>query len=82
MDKDKIIAAIKDKVKLPEDVAEKAGELLSGKSLVGHGSKDDLIKTLTEKLKIDEKKANEIYNAVAEALKGGLLEKIKGFFKK
>ena len=80
MDKDQIIAAIKEKVELPKGVAEKAGKLLEGQSFVG--KKDDIIKLLTEKLKIDEKKANEIYNAVAEVLAGGLFDKVKAIFGK
>ena len=80
MDKDQIIAAIKEKVELPEGVAEKAAKLLDDKSLVGHANKDDIVKTLTEKLKIDEKKANEIYNAVVGFLAGGAMDKIKGLF--
>ena len=66
MDKDQIIAAIKEKVELPDGVAEKAAKLLDGESLVGHANKDNIVKTLTEKLKIDEKKANEIYNMLSE----------------
>lgn len=80
MDKDQIIAAIKEKVELPEGLAEKAAKLLDGQSIVGR--KDDIIKLLTEKLKIDEKKANEIYNAVAEVLAGGLFDKVKAIFGK
>ncbi len=80
MDKDQIIAAIKEKVELPEGLAEKAAGLLDGQSLVG--KKDDIIKILTEKLKIDEGKANEIYNAVAGFLAGGIAEKVKGLFGK
>ena len=83
MDKDQIIAVIKDKVDdLPKGIAEKAAGLLDGKSWVGHANKDDIVKLLVEKLKIDEKKANEIYNAVAEALAGGIVDKIKTLFGK
>ena len=82
MDKDKIIAAIKEKVDLPDDVIAKAGGLLEGQNFVGNGNKDDIIKMLVEKLKIDEGIANKIYNAVAEALASGALDKIKGLFGK
>ena len=82
MDKDKVIATIKEKVNLPEGVAEKVGELLDGKSLVGHVNNDELVKNLTEKLKIDEQKANEVYNAIAEAFSSGAVDKVRAFFKK
>ena len=82
MDKDKIIAAIKDKVDLPDDVIAKAGGLLEGQNFVGRANKDDIIKLLVEKLKIDEGIANKIYEAVAGALAGGAVEKIKGLFGK
>ena len=86
MDKDKIIAAIKEKVDLPEDVIKKAGSLLDGKSFVGHANKDDIVKTLVEKLKIDEGMANKIYEAVAGALASNVVDnvanKLKDMFKK
>ena len=85
MDKDKIIAAIKEKVDLPDDVIAKAGGLLDGKSFVGPKNKDDIIKTLVEKLKIDDDVANKIYEAVAGALASGIVDnvvnKIKDAFK-
>ena len=68
MDKDKIIAAIKEKVDLPDDMIDKASGLLEGQNFVGHSNKDDIIKMLVEKLKIDEGVANKIYEAVAGAL--------------
>ena len=52
MDKDKIIAAIKEKVNLPDDVIEKAGGLLEGQNFVGRANKDDIIKLLVEKLMV------------------------------
>lgn len=82
MDKDKIIAAIKEKVNLPDEVIEKAGGLLEGQNFVGRANKDDIIKLLVEKLKIDEGVANKIYNAVAGALAGGVVDKVKGLFGK
>ena len=86
MDKDKIIAAIKEKVDLPDDVINKAGSLLDGKSFVGHANKDDIVKTLVEKLKIDEGVANKIYEAVAGALASDVVDnvanKLKDMFKK
>ena len=82
MDKDKIIAAIKEKVNLPDDVIEKAGGLLEGQNFVGRANKDDIIQLLVEKLKIDEGAANKIYNAVAGALAGGVVDKVKGLFGK
>ena len=39
MDKEQIIAAIKKKVDLPDDIIEKAGGLLDGKSFVGRANK-------------------------------------------
>ncbi len=76
MDKDKIITAIKEKVDLPDDVVAKAGDLLDGKSFVGPKNKDDIIKTLVEKLKIDEGIANKIYEAVAGALVSGIVDNV------
>lgn len=82
MDKDKIIASVKDKVKLPDGVADKLDDLLDGDLFKGKIDKDEIMKTLKDKLKIDEKKADEVYQAIKEALSGGILDKIKGFFKK
>jgi len=77
MDKEQIIAAIKKKVDLPDDIIEKAGGLLDGKSFVGRANKDDIVQLLVKKLKIDEGVANKIYEAVAGAVAGGVLTKIK-----
>ena len=82
MDKDKIIAAIKEKVNLPDEVIEKAGGLLEGQNFVGRANKDDIIKLLVEKLKIDVGVANKIYDAVAGARAGGVVDKVKGLFGK
>ena len=86
MDKDKIMAAIKEKVDLPEDVIKKAGSLLDGKSFVGPKNKDDIVNTLVEKLKIDKGMANKIYEAVAGALASDVVDnvanKLKDMFKK
>lgn len=82
MDKDKIIAAIKEKVDLPDDVIAKAGKLLDGQNFVGYGNKNKIIEILVEKLKVDEGVANEIYNAVASALASGALDKLKDMFNK
>lgn len=79
MDKDQIIAAIKKKVNLPDDVINKAGKLLEGKDFVGHANKDDIVSLLVKKLHIDEGVANKIYEAVAGAVAGGILDKIKNF---
>ncbi|MCR4753600.1 MAG: hypothetical protein K5837_04270 [Candidatus Saccharibacteria bacterium] len=86
MDRGKIVAAIKEKVDLPDDVIAKAGDLLDGKSFVGHKNKDDIVKTLVEKLKIDEGIANKIYEAVASALASGIVDnaanKLRGMINK
>ncbi len=80
MDKEQIIAAIKKKVDLPDDIIEKAGGLLDGKSFVGRANKDDIVQLLVKKLKIDEGVANKIYEAAAGAVAGGLWAKIKEIF--
>ena len=88
MDKDKIIAVIKEKVKLPDGVAEKAAGLLDGKNLASGGGadKNSIVKMLVSKLKISEDIANKIYDAVAGALASGavngVIDKVKGIFNK
>ena len=42
MDKDKIIASVKDKVKLPDGVADKLGDLLDGDLFKGKIDKDEM----------------------------------------
>ena len=80
MDKEQIVATIKEKVNLPDDVAKKAAEAIDGKSLVAN--KDDFVKTLVEKVGIDEKSANSIYNALCDVLSSDIVDKVKGLFGK
>ena len=82
MDKAKIVNAVKEKVNLPDGVVDKLEDLLDGDIFKGKIDKDEVMKVLKDKLKIDEDKAKEVYQAITKALSSGILSKIKGFFKK
>ena len=82
MDVEKIIATIKEKTGLSDEMCQKAGDIVAQNFAPGNDNKNKLIGLLVDKLHIDEGKANEIYNAVSEFLAGGVVDKIKGFFGK
>ena len=82
MDVDKILAAIKEKTGLSDDICQKAADVIAQNFGQGQNNKDKIIGLLKDKVKLDDKKANDVYNAVAEFLSGNVVDKIKGFFKK
>lgn len=82
MDIEKIIAMIKEKTGLPDDLSEKAGEVISQNFGPGNEKKESIIDSLKEKVGLDDGKANDVYNVVAEFFTGNVLDKLKGFFGK
>ncbi len=80
MNIEEMINTIKEKTGLSDEQAAKAGEFMTGKSLVG--KKDEIVKGLMEKVGISEEIANKVYEAIAGALAGGIAEKVKGLFGK
>ena len=85
MNEEQIAAKIKEKAGFSDDLAMKAAEILTSQIFSGNVNKDSIIKVLTEKLKIDEAKANKAYDSVAGVLTGSLADAfkgIKGVFKK
>ena len=87
MDFEKIINDIKGKFNLSDDQCQKAGGVFSGNfNPADAGTKEKIVGLLKDKLKLDEKKASDIYDAVANALSSGVangvLDKVKGIFGK
>ncbi len=87
MDVDKIVATIKEKTGLSDEQCQKAGGIFSGNfNPADAGNKEMIVGLLKDKLKLDEKKASDVYDAVANALSSGVandvLGKVKGIFGK
>ncbi len=87
MDFEKVLGDIKEKFNLSDEQCQKAGGVFSGNfNPTDAGNKEKIVGLLRDKLKLDEKKASDIYDAVANALSSGavndVLGKVKGFFGK
>ena len=87
MDFGKVLGDIKEKFNLSDEQCQKAGGIFSGNfNPTDAGNKETIVGLLKDKLKLDEKKASDIYDAVANALSSGVandvIGKVKGFFGK
>ena len=87
MDFEKVLGDIKEKFNLSDEQCQKAGGVFSGNfNPTDAGNKEKIVGLLRDKLKLDEKKASDVYDAVANALSSGVangvLDKVKGIFGK
>lgn len=55
--------------------------ILESTFLAGDKNKDTITKLISEKLGVDEAKADMIYNAAIGIISSGVLDKVKGLFK-
>ena len=89
MDFEKIKATVKEKAGLTDEQCQKVGEIFAGNfNPADENNRATMVGLLKDKVKLDDDKANKVYDAVVNAcsslgdVASGAVESIKGFFNK
>ena len=67
---------------LDESQCAMVNEIFESNFIAGKENKNVIVGLISEKLGVDEAQADEIYNIAAGILASGILDKIKGIFKR
>lgn len=81
MNKTDFIKQLVEKTGLTNEQASEANNIFENTVLVGNKNKELIQNQLCERLGIDEAQADMIYNAAAELVASGVLDKVKSIFK-
>lgn len=81
MNKTDFIKQLVEKTGLTNEQASEANNIFENTLLVGNKNKELIQNQLCERLGIDEAQADMIYNAAAELVASGVLDKVKSIFK-
>ena len=81
MNKHKFIEKIKETLKLDDDQANIVNNILENNNIIGKKSKEKIINDLMVQLKIDNEKANYIYETTMNIITTAIKNKIKHPFK-
>ena len=76
------IQAIMQQANLTEDQGDIVNQIFQENFIAGNKNKETIVNLLAEKLGIDKAQADQIYTIAAGLLASGILDKIKGFFKR
>ena len=89
MDFEKIKATVKEKAGLTDEQCQKVGEIFAGNfNPADANNRATMVGLLKEKVKLDDDKANKVYDAIVNACSSfgdfasGAVEQIKGLFGK
>ena len=81
MNKKYFLNELKTKLNYNEETIEIISNILDETFFIGINNKEKIITKLIERLNIDSKEANKIYNTTSEIIATSLVEKIKHPFK-
>ena len=82
MDFGKVVNDIKTKFNLSDDQCQKVTDIFGKFFGPGQDNKDKIAGLLKDKVKLDDEKANGVYDAVAGFFSGDVMDKVKGLFGK
>jgi hypothetical protein len=87
MDFEKIKATVKEKTGLTDEQCQKVGEIFTGNfNPADEKNRETIVGLIKDKIKLDDDKANGVYDAVVNAMSGlgdaanNVVNKVKGFF--
>lgn len=81
MNKTKFIQTLKEKLNIEENEAKIINNIIETNNIFGKKSKDKIINDFMEQLKVDNKKANNIYETTMDIIANAIKNKIKHPFK-
>ncbi|MBP3790644.1 MAG: hypothetical protein ILA26_01290 [Methanobrevibacter sp.] len=81
MNKEDFISELVKQTGLTNEQGAAANDIFENTFLAGNKNKDLIVSQLTEKLGIDESKADMIYTAAIGILSSGVLDKVTSIFK-
>ena len=76
------IQEIMKQANLSEEQGGMVNEIFQSNFIAGNKSKEIIVNLIAEKLGVDEAQANKIYDIAAGILASGVLDKVKGLFKR
>ena len=82
MNAEDFIAQLTQETGIDPSQAASVNGILESTFLAGNKNKDTITKLISEKLGVDEAKADMIYNAAIGIISSGVLDKVTGLFKK
>ena len=82
MNESDFIQAIMEEANLSEDQGDIVNQIFQKNFIAGNKNKETIVNLLAEKLGVDKAQADQIYNIAAGLLASGILDKIKGLFKR
>ncbi len=82
MNAEDFIAQLTQETGIDASQAASVNGILESTFLAGDKNKDTITKLISEKLGVDDAKADMIYNAAIGIISSGVLDKVTGLFKK
>ena len=82
MNETDFIQEIMKQANLSEDQGGMVNEIFQSNFIAGNKNKDTIVNLIAEKLGVDEAQADQIYTIAAGLIVGGILDKVKGIFKR
>lgn len=82
MNETDFIQEIMKQANLSQDQGDMVNEIFQNNFIAGNKNKDTIVKSIGEKLGVDEAQADQIYTIAAGLLASGVLSKVKGIFKR
>ena len=76
------IQEIMKQANLSQDQGDIVNQIFQENFIAGNKNKETIVNLLAEKLGVDKAQADQIYNIAAGLLASGILDKIKGLFKR
>ena len=77
-----LIQELMKQANLSQDQGDIVNQIFQENFIAGNKNKETIVNLLAEKLGIDKAQADQIYNIAAGLLASGILDKIKGLFKR
>ena len=82
MNETDFIQEIMKQANLSEDQGGMVNEIFQSNFIAGNKNKETIVNLIAEKLGVDEAQADQIYTIAAGLIAGGILDKVKGIFKR
>lgn len=82
MNRKELFEKLKKELKLDDEMVKKIGNIFDNNFIIGKNNKEKIIDELMDKVNIDKKTANKIYNKFVNVVESGIKNKILGIIKK
>ena len=82
MNRKELFEKLKKELKLDDEMVKKIGNIFDNNFIIGKNNKEKIIDELINKVNVDKKTANTIYNKFVSVVESGIKNKMLGILKK